>query len=52
VTLSILPDLFYFCLADGNGLKQSRDFFEDALHAQAGIDDGVDFVMVRARVHD
>jgi hypothetical protein len=28
------------------------DFFQDAMHAQAGVDGVVDFVMVRAGVHD
>lgn len=34
------------------GLMEGGDFFQDAIHAQTGVDRGVDFVMVRAGVHD
>jgi hypothetical protein len=34
------------------GAKERGDFLEDAWHAQGGINGGVDFVMMRARVHD
>jgi len=34
------------------GLKQRSDFVEDAVHAEVGIDDGIDFVVVGAGVHD
>ena len=38
-------------LADGNGLEQAGNLFEDPVHADVGIDDGVNFVMVRAGMH-
>lgn len=38
-------------LASGR-LKQSGNLLQDQKHAHAGVDCGVDFVMMRARVHD
>jgi len=32
-------------------LDQSRDFLEDSVHADIGIDGGIDFMMVRAGMH-
>jgi len=45
------PDPFYLYesgwqLADGCGLKQRCNALEDAVHAQVGVDGGVDGVMV------
>jgi hypothetical protein len=56
-TLSTQPDLFLWQevgwrLADGRGLKQGCDALEDSVHADVGIHGSVDFVMVRASVHD
>jgi len=57
VTLSTQPDLLFWAeswlaLADSRGLQHGRDLFEDPLHAQVGVNDCVDFVMVSAGVHD
>jgi len=39
------------CLANGIGLEQAGNLFEDAIHADVGVDDSIDFVMVCAGVH-
>jgi hypothetical protein len=65
-TLSISPDLFLagnclrqHCLRHNlpselprvGRLKQGRNLLQDQKHAHAGIDGGVDLVMVRSGVH-
>jgi hypothetical protein len=39
-------------LANGLWLEQARNLFQDAIHADVGVDDSVDFVMVCAGVHN
>ena len=51
------PGQTLFCesvcrLADRRGLKQGCNPFKDPVHAQVGVDGGVDGVMVGASVHD
>jgi hypothetical protein len=40
------------CLLNGLGLEQAGNLFQDAIHADVGVDDSVDFVMVCAGVHN
>jgi hypothetical protein len=39
-------------LACGRGLDQGGNFFEDSVHADIRVNGGIDFVMVRAGVHN
>jgi len=48
----VLYECTNFVLADRNRLQHSGYLLENAIHADGGIDDGIDLVMVRPSMHD